>query len=660
MTEQEFGRAAPRPAARARRSLARFVVAASAVLAGSVGLVVAGAGEASAAAPTISVTPSPTSPGQYVMVSGANWPASTTAFVSVDGSDFCNPVSNASGTIAPVACGVPGVPAGTQNVNAEMNSGAQTATTTLKIVPAITYLPYSSFTKGTTFTLNSAGFAGGSVVHAYLDSTSSTALTTSPVTPTTDGSGNLNSLSVTLPGTVSAGAHSLILQDASSNSATRAITVYAPTFTIGGTTGGAGQPVNVSGSGFKPNDGVYEYLGATNFCSATTNSSGSFSTVCNLPGIPAGSHVTSAQQDSNNISVSGSSFTTTPNVTYFPDPAASPGATIRVDTEGLAASSNVTALLGTTVLATSPAHPTTDSSGNMTDLMVTLPSTAKTGSIIIKDASGNSAKTTVLVYKPKVKLSLTESPGSYFTVSGKSLWPSQALYLYIGTSEFCGLTANSAGTVNGYCSAPTIPAGTYAVSAQQDGGAISEPAGHLTIASAIEYLPNSVVTPGAVIRVDTYGLAAAAPVTAKLSGVSGNLTTNPASPVTSSSGAITSLMVTIPASAAVGSHTLTISDNAGNSATAAITVVTPTVSFTASSGAPGTSFTMTGSGWDPNYGAAYVSFGSNANECSGTVDSSGDLYGYCTVPSLAVGSYAITLQQDNGAVNVANGSFNIT
>jgi hypothetical protein len=631
-------------------------------MAGSVGLVVAGAGVASAASPTITVTPSPTSPGQYVTVTGTNWPASTTVTITVDGAGLCSPTSNASGAIAPYPCAVPGVPAGTQNVNAQTSGGGSTASTTLKITPAITYLPYSSFTKGTTLTLNSAGFAGGSVVHAYLDSTSSTALTTSPGSPTTDGSGNLNSLSVTLPGSVSAGAHSLILQDGSSNSASRGITVYAPSFTIGNgstTTGGAGQPVQVSGSGWRPNDGVYEYIGASSFCSATTNASGSFSTVCNLPGIPAGSHTTSAQQDSNNISVTGSSFTTTPNVTYFPSPAASPSATIRVDTEGLAASSSVTALLGTTVLATSPAHPTTDSNGNMTDLMVTLPATAKTGSITIKDAAGNSAKATVSVYKPKLKLAETSaSPGSYFTVTGKGLWPSQGAYLYIGTTDICGLTATSAGTVNGYCSAPYMPAGTYALSVQQDSGAISRSAGHLTITSAIEYLPNSVVTAGAQIRVDTYGLAAATPVTAKLAGSSGNLTTNPASPVTDSNGDITDLIVTIPASAAPGTHTLTISDGT-NSASQPITVLAPTVSFTESSGLPGTYFTMNGSGWDPNYGSAYVYFGTT-EECSATVDSSGNLYGYCTVPSLSPGSYAITLQQDNGAVDVANGNFNIT
>jgi hypothetical protein len=659
MAEHELGRASTRPVARARRSLVRFVVAASALVAASVGLVVAGSTEAGAVAPTVTVVPSTTSPGQFVQVSGSNWPANTTAFISVDGTDFCNPTSNGSGSIPPTACQVPGVPAGNQNLVAEMNNNAQTATTTLKITPAITYLPNGSFSPGTTFSLNSGGFAGGSVVHAYLDSTSSTALTTSPVTPTTDTSGTLNSLSVTLPTTATAGAHTLILQDGSSNKASRSMTIYKPTFTVGATSGVVGTSIRVTGSGWRPNDSVQVYMGATNFCAVAADASGAFAAACNVPAVPAGAHPTSAAQDSNDITATGPSFSVGPAVTSFPDPAVSPGATVRVDVEGLAASSNVSALLGTTALVTNPAHPTTDSNGTMSDLMVTFPSTAKSGTLTVKDSSGNSATTKVSVYKPKVTLGATSaSPSSNIPVTGKGLWPNQPVYLYYGSTYFCQLTVNASGTVNGSCTAPTAPAGPVALSAQQDNGAISKSAGTLTIVPAITYLPNSVVTGGASIRVDTYGLAATHAVTATLTGVTGHLATNPPSPVTDASGSIPDLMVTIPATVAAGSPTLTISDGT-HSASEPITVLAPTVSFSASSGAPGTSFAMTGSGWDPSPGSAYIYFGTTY-ECSATVDSSGDLYGSCTVPSLSVGSYPITLQQDSGAVDVANGNFTIT
>ncbi len=552
------------------------------------------------------------------------------------------------------------MPAGAEILLAQQ--GSLSAQTTLTVVPGVTYFPYSHFSPGATFNLNAGGFAGGSVVSAYLDSTSSTALVTNPVTPTTDTSGNMDGLSITLPTSATVGAHSLILQDGNSNKTKKSITIYKPSFTLGASSGNANGPVTVSGSGWEGNDSVYISMGGTYFCSASTQADGTFSSdLCTVPGLPAGAHPTSAEEDSNNITATSSSFTVKPAVTYFPNPAASAGASIRVDVEGLAANSNVTALLGTTVLATNPTHPVTDANGTMSDLMVTLPSTAKTGTLTVRDASGNKATTTVSVYKPKVKLGATSgAPGSYITVSGKGLWPNDNLYLYAGSENWCDLSTTSSGTASGYCSMPYyLPAGSYAVTVEQDGGAISKAAGQLTIVPGIEYLPNSVVTGGAVIRVDTYGLAASAPVTAKLSGVAGNLTTDPASPATDANGDITDLMVTIPTGASVGTHTLTISDGT-NSASQSITVLAPTVQFTASSGSAGSSFAMTGSGWDSIYGSVYVNFGPNDDECYANVDSAGDLSGSCTVPSLPTGSYPITIQQDSGAVTVANGNFNIT
>ncbi len=647
-----------RGGAGARGSLFRSVAVVSALAVGSLGIVVATASEASAASPTVTVSPTTSSPGQYVQVSGANFAASTSTNVYVDGTYMCGMTSDASGNIGPVACAVPNVPAGAQTLLAQQTS--LSAHTTLTITPAVTYLPYSSLGVGDSVTLNAGGFSGGSGIKAYLDSTSSTALATSPASPNTDSSGTINSLSVTIPVSATAGAHSLIIQDGSSNKATRSITVDKPTFTPGSTSGIPTSDVALSGSGWRPNDSVAFYMGGTYFCSITAAGDGSVSSVCTVPALPAGVHSLTAQQDSNSITAtSSSSYTIKPAVTYFPYPAASPSASIRIDTEGLAANSTVTALLGSATLVTTPAHPSSDANGSMTNLVVTLPSNAVSGNITIEDAAGNKATTPVSIYKPKVKLGSTSgAPGTYVTVSGKKLWPNQTVNLYAGSTYFCGLNVTAAGNAAGYCTLPQLPAGTYAVTAQQDSAAITRPAGNLTITPAIEYFPNPTVTGGTAIRVDTYGLAASAPVTAKLSGVSGSLTTNPASPVTGSNGVITSLMVTIPATASAGSHTLTISDGT-HSATQLLTVLAPTVQFTASSGLPGQSFAISGSGWDPTSGTAYIYF-SGTYECSASVDSSGNMNGYCTIPNIAVGSYAISVQQDSGAVTVANGNFNIT
>ncbi len=239
----------------------------------------ANATEAAAAAPTIAVTPTTAGPGQFVQVSGTNWTANTTVFVNVGGVNFCNPTASATGTVGPVSCSIPGVVAGPQNITATQSS--LSAQTTLTIKPRVTSFPNSQFSAGTTFNVNAGGFASGSVVKAFLDTTTSTALVTNPVTPTTDASGNMNGLSITLPAAgLTTGAHTLILQDGSSNKATKAITIYKPTLSLAASSGNPTSAVVVSGSGWRPSDTVFLYLGSTNYCNPTARADGTFSAAC--------------------------------------------------------------------------------------------------------------------------------------------------------------------------------------------------------------------------------------------------------------------------------------------------------------------------------------------------------------------------------------------
>ena len=113
MSERTFGIPSwLRRGARARGSLFRSVAVVSALAVGSLGIVAATATEAGASGPTITVTPTTSSPGQYVQVSGTGWVASTNASITVDGTGLCSVTADASGNIDPTACDVPDVPAG--------------------------------------------------------------------------------------------------------------------------------------------------------------------------------------------------------------------------------------------------------------------------------------------------------------------------------------------------------------------------------------------------------------------------------------------------------------------------------------------------------------------------------------------------------------------
>ena len=137
MAEDELGRKSTRPFAQ-QRSMVYLIVATLALVAGSVGLIVAGTTGAATAKPTIVASPTTTSPGQYVQFSGANWVPNNAVYLYLDGTYFCGITSNASGVLPTTACQIPEVPDGTQTVFAEMKNNAQTATTTLTITPSIT------------------------------------------------------------------------------------------------------------------------------------------------------------------------------------------------------------------------------------------------------------------------------------------------------------------------------------------------------------------------------------------------------------------------------------------------------------------------------------------------------------------------------------------
>ena len=641
-----------------RRAVA-FIAGVSLVF-GAVSLAVAPS--AGAAAASIKVSPASAGPGAWVEISGSNWTPSVYVYTYIVGVEVCALLPNSSGTIPPTACQVPDVAKGKRVLTAEQNSSATTATTSLTIVPRVTYISASGLSSGGTTTLDVGGLKASSPLKAYLDSTTSTKLVTSPASPSTDPTGTINSLVVTMPSGATAGTHSLLLVDSAGDTASKSVVIYQPTLSVTPKSGGPGSYVTMSGSGWRPSDYVYIYAGTGSFCSPEADSSGAFSTVCTVPTVPAGAQALTAEQDSSAITSTPGTFTITPRVSYLPEPAVSPGGTIPLQIEGLAASSAVTASLAgsTGNLVTNPASPVTDTNGDLGSLQVTIPAAAKAGNkvLTIEDASGDKATTTLAIYKPKGVAGATSGhAGVDVQFSGSGFQPAASLYIYMGATYFCSATTDVTGAFSTYCQLPSyVPAGSAALTYQQDSGAVVA-SQTFTMLPTLTFPQSPDVTGGASIEVNAYALAATSSVTATLSGVSGNLVTNPADPTTDSNGTLSDLVVTIPASAAAGNHTLTLSDGT-NKATATVTLFAPKLTLTETTGSSGTTFGYSGSGWWPSNGV-YLYFGSTY-ACGVTADGSGNVSGNCTVPTVAAGPYAVSAQENSDAINLAVGTFTVT
>jgi hypothetical protein len=639
----------------------RFVAVVAATGLAFAGTMVA-ASAAQATSPTIRLLPTTGGPGQYVEVTGTNWTANDTVTVTIDTVYMCNVTPGSTGAIEATVCSLPDVPYGSRKASAAQSATGLTASTTIAIVPAISYLSSGNLSPGNSTTVNAAGYKAGVAFKAYLDSTTSTPLTTSPAAVTTSSSGAVSNVAITIPSGASVGSHSLIL-DASGDTTSTPITVYQPTLTLSATSGRASSYVSVSGTGWRPEDGVNIDIGPGGLCGITSNSSGAISSVCTVPDVVGGSETVTANQDGGSITVAPFTFKVTPSVTYNAYPAVSPGNTVEVAASGLAATSAITAsLTGVSGhLTVSPANPTTDGNGNTGYLTITIPTSVKTGAktLTLSDAASDTATTTVDVYKPTFTLNVSSSsPTDYVLMSGTGFAPNVGIGMTLDGSGFCGTTANATGAFSGYCQIPAVPAGSQSLVLQQDSSQV-------TVTKSLKIVPgiyNNIeypdVTAGASITIpNAYGFKASSDISATLSGVSGKLTTNPATPSTDSTGSLSSTVVTIPTGVSVGNHTLTLSDGT-NTATATISVYAPTLTFTEESGASGTYYAVNGSGLWANNGL-YIYFGST-DTCGLNVNGSGVINSYCQVPNLSAGSYAVSAQQDNGAIDVALPNFTVT
>jgi hypothetical protein len=559
---------------------------------------------------------------------------------------------------------VPTVAYGPRTVSAEQDSSAHTATTSITIVPVVSSISSGIVGPGDVITVNAAGFKATSAIKAYLDSTSSTRLVTNPASPATGSNGAISSLQITMPSDATAGSHTLLLADSGGHTSSNAIEVYKPTLTVTPSPSGSGAIVTVSGSGWNPYYGVGIDVGGAGMCSETPDSSGSFDSVCTVPAVPDGAQTLVGEQNNNAVTTSGT-LTVDPYVTSIDDPAVSPGATVEISAQGLTAASTVTATLAGTSgdLTTNPADPTTSANGTVSSLLVTIPTTAGTGSKVlsIKDASGHAATTTLEVYKPVgTPAAKSGTYGQYMAFSGTKFQPNATVYMYLDGSNFCDGNAGTTGAFSTYCELPAVPGGDQTLQFEQDNPGVNagiDVSSTFDELPTISYLPYPAVTAGATITLNANDLAATSTVTATLSGHTGDLVTNPSPATTNSSGTINSLLVTIPASAAAGNHTLTIATGSLK-ATATVTVYAPTMTMTDTSGAPGTTFVVNGSGFWPSNGI-YLYFGTTYM-CSLNADASGNINSYCTVPSLATGAYAVTAQQDNDNINISVGNFTIT
>jgi len=482
---------------------------------------------------------------------------------------------------------------------------------------------------GDTITVSGTGFAANSGVTITFDDA---AVTTSPASVTTDTLGSFTDVTFTIPASAR-GSHTIKAEDATGRDATATFTTL-PKITVTPDSGGVGDQVTVSGTGFAGSSSVTitfdDATVTTDPASVTTNPSGSFTAKFTVPAAGRGAHEVKAWDASVNYATAtftiGTKASVTPTTGFVGDQ-------VTVSGNGFGANKSVTITFDGTAVTTSPASVTTNPSGSFSATFLVPNATNGAHTVKAEESATVSATATFTVQE---KMSISQDSGfvgDEVSVSGSGFAGSSTVTIYFDDTSVGTATTSASGSFD--AATFTVPAsinGSHTIKVQ-DASDNSETATFTIEAEITDVTPTSGFV-GDQVAVSGTGFGGNRSVTLYLDNVSiGTGTTD----------AIGNLSVafTIPARAS-GSHSVKAQDSVGNSATATLTVehkmaITPTTGIT------GTTVSVTGSGFGAN-SQITIKFNNSLVSTSPIVimaDANGGFSGSFALPASPAGTYTV-------------------
>jgi len=203
---------------------------------------------------------------------------------------------------------VPSMPAGQYTLL--LSDGTRSTTTLFTVTSSITLTPTTGIVKGSTVTIAGTGFATAGT--AFTVTVNGVAITAAAGTT---GTGGTVATSFTVPLTATASS-TVVVTDASGNTATATLAITAPTIILAPTSGVAGSTVQILGSGFQNGQIVIEVGGTivTTSPASVMVSSGSFIAYVTIPTGLSGNTTVTATDSSNNVGTA--TFTVTSGATF--------------------------------------------------------------------------------------------------------------------------------------------------------------------------------------------------------------------------------------------------------------------------------------------------------------------------------------------------------
>ena len=297
-------------------------------------------------------------------------------------------------------------------------------------------------------------------------------LATSPATVQTDTSGNLPTISFTVP-SIAAGVHTVTATDTSGDVATATFSLLAK-ISITPTTGTVGTQITVTGSGFVLNGPVSIYwdAGASPIASTTSSSTGTISIAFNAPASAAGTHTIKVADTSNNSATA--QFSTSAKIVLSPATGSYNGK-ITITFSGFTANSTVTStqiISGSTAynLATTPTTVQTDANGSATATFA-VPDVPNGSWTVQSTDSGSASAQATLSVTATISLSAsTGAAGDQVTIMGYGFAANKTITVKYGTLVLT-FNSGSVGTTGAdgafgvLVTVPPTPAGAIVLTA---------------------------------------------------------------------------------------------------------------------------------------------------------------------------------------------------
>jgi hypothetical protein len=484
---------------------------------------------------------------------------------------------------------------------------------------------------GSTVTLSGGNYPPNSSVSVKWEDTK---LKTSG-TCITDATGNLpatNTCAFTIPATTAGSYDVTVSVGRYSSSATYTVNAAIDLTPNGGPVGSGAA---VSGSGFAPDSRITVTVGDSHVDTAcTSDGNGTFSYCAfTVPDATAGNQRVTAKDGSGYSASASYSVEAAISLNLS---AGAVGSTITLSGSNYKAGSTITVTFDGEAVHTSGSC-TTDASGKLNNCTFTVPA-ATAGDHTVTVSDGTYSGTATYTVGPDLSLSPSAgSPGSGAAVSGSGYAPFGTITVsFDGSGVTTSCTTDAKGSFSN-CAfiVPVRAAGLRPVTASD--GTNSGTATY-TVSPALSLTPSAGLV-GSSVTASGSGYAPFGTITVSFDGSS---VTTPCQ--ANANGRVSGCTFTVPAATA-GDHTVTASD--GTYSGTATYTVGPSLRLIAGTGAPGSTLTVSGSGFVP--GTITVTLDGSSISASCKADSSGTLSSCAfTVPATTAGLHIVAATDKKG------------